>query len=400
MPYNFDEIIDRRNTNSLKHEGFRQYVLHDDGTMQFPCGDDELVRMWVADQEFAAPEAVIDAMRRCLDRRIFGYSRPFDPGYYEAFAGWCDRHYGWHAERRHLVTANGVVPAICELTGYITKPGQKVLSLAPSYPDFKVAADLNGRGFVTSPLVRDAEGRFSIDFDDLERKAADPLVKLMILCHPHNPTGRDWTEAELRRVAEICERHGLWIISDEIHCDLLRKGGRHTPLAKLFPGNDRIITCTAPSKTFNLAGLMIANIVIPNEELRAVWNARHYSFDNPISLAGTQAAYEKGDEWLEALKDYLDRNFRFTADFLAENLPLAKFRIPEATYLAWVDASAYLKGVADVTRFFAEHAGVLLEGGGMFTDSAAGFIRLNIACPRSMLEKALRRIHEALRERA
>ncbi|MDO5532439.1 MalY/PatB family protein [Sutterella sp.] len=400
MTYDFDEIIDRRNSNSLNTDGFRQYIFHDDGTMKFPYRDEEFVRMWVADQEFAAPEVVINAMRRRLDRRIFGYSRAFDPAYYEAFAGWCDRRYGWHCEKSHLVTSNGVVPTLYELTGYITKPGEKVLILTPSYPYFKYAADFHGRGCVASPLVRDAEGRFTIDFEDLEKKAADPLVKLMIFCNPHNPTGRVWTGEELRRVAEICGRHGLWIISDEIHCDLLRSGLRHTPMAKLFPDNDRIITCMAASKTFNLAGLMLSNIVIPNEELRAVWNARHYNFDNPISLAATQAAYEEGDEWLEALKAYLDGNFRFTADFLAEKLPKAKFRIPEATYLAWVDASAYLKGVGDIPRLFADHAGVLLEGGDMFVSNSDGFIRLNLACPRSMLEEGLRRIHGLLKDRA
>ncbi|MDF2617341.1 MAG: aminotransferase, partial [Sedimentibacter sp.] len=186
------------------------------------------------------------------------------------------------------------------------------------------------------------------------------------MCNPHNPSGRVWTEEELKRLGDICVKNNMWIISDEIHCDLLRKDKKHTPLAKLFPGYDRLITCMAPSKTFNMAGLMISNVIISNKDLREIWLSRHYNFDNPLSVAGAQAAYEKGEPWLEELRVYLDNNFEFTKEFLAENLPKAGFEISESTYLAWVDLSEYFGKEEDLPMFFANEAGVLLEGGNMF----------------------------------
>ncbi|MFC6604800.1 aminotransferase class I/II-fold pyridoxal phosphate-dependent enzyme [Ectobacillus funiculus] len=185
------------------------------------------------------------------------------------------------------------------------------------------------------------------------------------MCNPHNPTGRVWTEEELRRLGDICVKNDMWIISDEIHCDLLRMGKKHIPLAKLFPEYDKLVTCMAPSKTFNTAGLMLSNIIIPNEKLREIWLSRHYNFDNPLSVAGSQAAYEKGEHWLEELRVYLDNNFIFTRDYLAENLPKAIFEIPEATYLAWINVSAYFNKNENLPKFFAYKAGVLLEGGGI-----------------------------------
>lgn len=395
MKYDFDEIVDRKNTNATNIDGFRQYIFHDDGTMQFPWKDDEFIRMWVADMEFATPSFIIDAIKERLDRRIFGYTQLFDPEYYVAFAAWTDRRYGWHCEKRHLVTSNGVVPAIYELVGYICKPDEKVLFLTPSYPYFMYAAKFHGRGYLCSDLVNN-DGYYSIDFTDFEAKAADPKTTLCILCNPHNPTGRVWKEEELRRVGEICLKHDLMIISDEIHCDLLRNGQNHTPLAKLFPGTDRIITCMAASKTFNMAGFMLSNIIIPNDKIRDVWMDRHYNWDNPLSLAAVKAAYTHGTEWLSQLKDYLDENFRFTAEFFAAHLPKAVFRISEATYLAWANIGAYLPPNVDIPIFFAYRAGVLLEGGNMFVQNSDGFIRLNLACPRSVLKEGLQRIAKAL----
>ncbi len=296
--YNFDEIIDRRNTNALNTDGFRDYIFHADDAMVFPYEDDEFIRMWVADMEFAAPQVIIDAMKERLERRSFGYTRIFTDDYYNAFAKWCKDRYDWAFDKKHLVTSNGIIPALYELVGHICKPDEKPLFLTPSYAYFKYAADFNEREHVCSDLIN-VNGFFKIDFEDFAQKASDEKTTLLILCHPHNPTGRVWTEEELLRLGEICIKNKLWIISDEIHCDLLRKGKHHIPLAKLFPNYDRIITCMAPSKTFNLAGLMISNIIIPNDKLRQLWLKRHYNFDNPLSVAGAQAAYEKGADWLE-----------------------------------------------------------------------------------------------------
>ena len=212
------------------------------------------------------------------------------------------------------------------------------------------------------------------------------------MCNPHNPSGRIWSEEELRRVGDICLANNMMIISDEIHCDLIRTGLCHTPFAKCYPTSDQIITCMAPSKTFNLAGLMFSNIIIPNQSVREIWEARHYGMENPLSIAAAQAAYESGAEWMEALKQYLDENFAYTRDFFAAHLPQAVFRIPEATYLGWVDISAYVSPEENLPFLFANRAGVLLEGGNMFVQNSEGYIRLNIACPRSMLKEGLQRI--------
>ena len=393
--YNFDEIIDRRHTNAMNTDGFRDYIFHADETMTFPYKDEEFIRMWVADMDFATPAVVIDGIKERLSRRIFGYTRVFEDSYYEAFSGWCRERYGWSFEKKELVMSNGIIPALYELVEYICAPDEKVLFLTPSYAYFKYAADFNKRDYVCCDL-KNEDGYYTIDFEDFEKKAADEKTTLFILCNPHNPSGRVWTEEELKKMAEIAERHGLWVISDEIHCDLLRTGKTHIPMGKVMPEYGRLITCMAPSKTFNMAGLMISNVMIRDEELRKTWLSRHYNFDNPLSIAAAQAAYEKGGQWLKELKAYLDENFRVTGEYLKEHLPKAKYRVSEATYLAWVDLKEYFKPEESLPLFFAYEAGVLLEGGNMFVQNSDCFIRLNLACPKATLLEGLKRICEAV----
>ncbi len=393
--YNFNEIIDRKSTNAMNTDGFRDYIFHADESMVFPYRDEEFIRMWVADMEFATPDVVIDCIQERLDKRIFGYTRVFDKAYYEAFSAWCQRRYGWNFEKKHLVMSNGIIPALYELVDYICRPDEKVLFLTPSYAYFKYAADFNSRECFCSNLVNN-DGYYTVDFEDLEKKAADKKTTLFILCNPHNPTGRVWREEELRRMAEVVKMHNLWVISDEIHCDLIRTEQRHIPLGKVMPDYERLVTCMAPSKTFNMAGLMISNVIIRSDELRARWLSRHYNFDNPLSIAAAQAAYDKGEPWLKELQAYLDKNFAFTQSYLAAHLPKAKFRVSEATYLAWVDLSAYFEPDEHLPLFFAYKAGVLLEGGNMFVQNSDCFIRINLACPKATLEEGLRRICEAV----
>jgi len=397
MQYDFDEIIDRKGTNAMNIEGFRDYIFHAPVTMKFPYADDEFIRMWVADMEFATPPEIIEAVKERLDRRIFGYTKIFDPEYYKAFSSWTKRHYNWNFEKEHLFTSPGIIPALYELVEYICKPEEKVLILTPSYAYFKHAAEYNNIETVTSNLI-EKDGYYTIDFDDFEKKAQDDKVTLCIFCNPHNPTGRVWTERELKKIGNICLENGLWIISDEIHCDLLRINKIHVPFAKLYPESDHIITCMAPSKTFNMAGLLFSNIIIPNKELRTIWNTRHYHNDNPLSIVAAQAAYSHCDEWLRQLKNYLDDNFMFTKNYFENNLPKAIFRVSEATYLAWVNISAYLPNEENLPLYFANNAGVLLEGGNMFVDNSEGYIRLNLACPRSILEEGLKRICKVLQK--
>lgn len=389
--YRFDEIIDRRHTNAVSTDGFRREMFHAGAEMTFPFRDEDFIRMWVADMDFATPEVVVQAMRERLDRRIFGYTRAFDAGYYEAFSAWCRSRYDWSFPREELMMGSGVVPALYELVGALCRPEDQVLFLTPSYGPFRGAAEASRRTWVGSDL-RCENGEYTVDFADLERKAADPRTAVLIFCNPHNPTGRIWTEEELRRVGEIAVRHDLWLISDEIHCDLLRSGARHVPLSKVLPDYEKLVTCMAPSKTFNMAGLMISNVLIRSRALRHTWRTVHSGTDNPLSLAAAQAAYEQGGPWLEELLVYLDENFRFVRDYLAQHLPLARFRIPQATYLAWVDLSRYFVPGEDLARFLAYQAGVLVDDGPMFVWNAEGFVRLNLAAPRSVVAEGLRRI--------
>ncbi|MFS4492321.1 MalY/PatB family protein [Maribacter sp. 2308TA10-17] len=395
MKYNFNEIIDRRNTNAMSLGGYRGYLFGNSAKFDSDYKDEELIPMWIADMEFASPPAVVEAVKKRANHGIFGYSQIFDPKYKQTFLEWSKQHYRWEFDPNHLVTSHGVIPALFALVKYICAPDEKVLIMTPSYAFFKLATEGSDRKLVTSDLLYD-DGNYTIDFEDFRRKAEDEKVTLTIFCSPHNPTGRIWTDDELKLFGEICLENNVMIISDEIHCDLLRTGKSFTPLARLFPESDQIITCMAPSKTFNMAGFMIANIIIPNDDLRDLWKKEQIPINNPLSIAAAQAAYRDGEEWLSDLKKYLDGNFEFLKSYLAEQLPEAFFEIPDATYLAWVNVEAYLPAEENLTLFFANKAGVLLEGDNMFVANGAGHIRLNLACPRSRLEEGLRRITHAI----
>jgi len=387
----FDQIIDRSNTNSLAIEGFVDYLFKGDVSKSFSSDYTGLISMWVADMAFAAPSAATNAMIKRISHPVFGYTMNFDERYYRAFLNWTEKTYGWTFAKESLHISSGVIPALFDLIDQICEPGDKVLTLTPAYGYFKHAADHHHNELVSCSL-NFVEGEYFIDFDDLRIKTADPKSKLFFLCHPHNPTGRIWTDEELQLIGEICIKNKVVIVSDEIHCDLLRNNKTHTPLAKLFPDSDQIITCMAPSKTFNLAGLMLANIIIPNPELRAMWQKRTQSFVNPISLAAAHGVYENGHEWLQRLRGYLDENFRVLENELKAHLPDAIFKIPDATYLAWIDLSAYFPASVNLTRLFLDEAGVIIEGGEMFISDGGIRIRMNVACPRSQLKDALKRV--------
>ena len=264
----------------------------------------DFIPMWVADMDFACPKPVLDAMKARLDREILGYSRISDPAYFEAVKGWMKRRHGMTVETEHIVYSSGVVTAIKAAVNDLTKPGDSVLITTPSYTPFYSAITGAGRTPVMSALVN-RDGHFEVDFDDFERKASDPAVKLYILCSPHNPTGRVWTEEELRRMADVCLQNAVFIVSDEIHGDLVRRGQKHIPLANLYPGEKRIITCTAPSKTFNLAGNQLSNIIIPDPDIAARWRGL-CGMPGPLAIEACRAAYNECEDWLEELRDYLD----------------------------------------------------------------------------------------------
>ncbi len=395
MTTNFDEIIDRSNTNAAAVEGFQDYLFDADVEITLNHAPEDLVSMWVADMSFASAPAAIAAIQKRLAHPVFGYTMNFDNAYYDAFVQWTQQQYGWQFAREALLISSGVIPALFDLVDQLCGVNETALTLTPAYGYFKHAVTHHHRELRTSPL-KVADGHYTIDFEDLQRQTADPAVRVLFLCHPHNPTGRSWTDAELRQIGEICFENNVIIVSDEIHCDLLRVGKQHTPLAKLFPDSDQIITCMAPSKTFNLAGMMTANIIIPNPELRALWQARSHPFVSPLGLAAAQGAYENGHDWLQALRAYLDKNFNVLAATLKQELPQAVFQIPDATYLAWVDLSAYLPADLNLTKFFLEEAGVIMEGGEMFVADGGTRVRLNVACPTSTLLEGLRRIVAAV----
>ena len=396
--YNFDEIIDRRNTNALNTDGFREYIFHAGLEKVFPFEDEEFIRMWVADMEFPTPPEICEAIRERVDRRIFGYSMITDSGYYKALMNWCTKRYDWSFKKEELVFSPGVIPALYQLLEDLVEKDEKVLTMTPAYGYFGHAAEYNHAALVCTQL-KNNHGYFTIDFDDFERKAADPKVKVLIFCNPHNPTGRIWTKEELKRVAEIVKKYKLWIISDEIHCDLVRQGLQYTPMGKIMPRYQKLVICISASKTFNMAGLMLSNILIRDREEREKFVSRDKiaGFLNPLSIAAHKAAYEECNEWLEQLKTYLDANFCYVKEYLDKFLPEAVFSIPQATYLAWIDTSRCLPEVRDFPSFFAYNAGVLLEGGNsLFVGNAEGYIRLNLAMPRSVIKTGLERMYHAI----
>lgn len=400
MKYDFDEIIDRKGTNSENVEGWRPYIFKCGPEKVFPYADDEFVRMWVADMEFAVAPEIRQAIIDRVNRRILGYTMVYDRGYYDALLKWCKDRYDWSFDEEQNVFSPGVIPALYQLVEDLVGKNEKVLTMTPAYGFFLHACEYNGVELVTSPLKRE-NGRFEIDFDDLEKKASEPEVKMLMLCNPHNPSGRIWTEEELRKIADIVRKNNLWVVSDEIHCDLIRTGLKHIPFGKVMEDYDKLITTMSASKTFNLAGLMFSNIIIRDAAERQRFQDRDKNIGaaNPLSIAAHKAAYEHGGSWLEELKAYIDGSFDMVKNFLSEKLPEAVFEIPQATYFAWVDMSKVLPDVEDMPLFFANNAGVLLEGGDeLFVGNAKGCIRLNLAMPRSVIKTGLERIAEAVRK--
>lgn len=396
MKYNFDEIIDRSNTHSVNYEGWRKTA---EGNIAL-APTEEYIRMWVADMDFATPPEILKAMRQRLDKKILGYSAVMDDSYIKVLEKWFLKRYAWKINREHLIFSPGVVPALNRLVDLLTQKEEGILIHTPSYFPFYSAALINKRNIYFSKL-KNQNGHFDISFDDIEKQLKDPTknIKLFIHCHPHNPTGRVWTKDELERLGKLCLENDVRIISDEIHCDLLRQGKTHIPLHSLFPESDKIITCTAPSKTFNTAGNLLSHIFIPEASIRKLWNERFGGSFSPLAIAGTEAAYAHGEPWLEELKAYLDENFLLLKKKVAELLPLAKFDIPDSTYLAWIDISAYANRIPDsmsVRDFFIEKAKVVVEDDTRYVDNSKGFIRLNIASPRKIVEEGIHRIADAL----
>lgn len=388
MKYDFDTIIDRNDTDSLKYDFSNEHGK--------PEG---VLPLWVADMDFSAPSCVIDALVDKSRHGIFGYSESRSD-YFETLRDWFSKQFNWDVRPEWLVKTPGVVFAICTAIRALTDEGDSVLIQQPVYHPFSSSVLINRRNLVVNRLVRSRQ-KYSIDFPDFERKIIENGVKLFILCSPHNPVGRVWTEEELVRLGELCLKHGVIVVSDEIHADFTYPGYRHLVFAGLKPEFSEItVTCTAPTKTFNLAGLHISNIFIANADIRRRFKKElaksGYSQPNIMGISACRAAYAGGSEWLGELKEYLKGNLDFLRSFLEQKLPKIKLIEPEGTYLAWLDFSALGFNDEELEDFIANEAGLWLEPGTKFDAGGEGFQRINIACPRSVLEKALIRLEQAV----
>lgn len=387
--YHFDEIIERRNTNSLKYDfAVERGKPHD------------ILPLWVADMDFQAPREVLDALTKTAQHGIFGYS-DVKSTYFDTLQKWFTDSFGWQTEREWLVKTPGVVFAICAAIRALTDPGDAVLIQRPVYYPFSLSILQNNRKLINSPLVYQ-NGAYAIDFADLERKIIDNNVKLFILCSPHNPVGRVWSKAELCQLGDILCKHDVLVLADEIHHEFVFEGYQHHVFAALNPEyNKRTITCTAPSKTFNLAGLQVSNIFIANPEIRgkfiAAIAATGYCELSTMGIAAAQAAYADGREWLEQLKHYVTQNLAFTKAFLASRLPEIKLIDPQGTYLLWLDCSALGLDEIALEKLITERAKLWLDAGTMFGPEGAQFERINIACPRAVLQRALEQLEQAIR---
>lgn len=381
----FDEIINRRDTNSYKWDT----TPHD------------VTPMWVADMDFKTAPCIIEALRRRVDQGVFGYTMVPEE-YFNATVRWFEVQHDWKISPNNIIYTSGVVPAISAIIKALTHPGDSVIVQTPAYNCFFSSIRNNGCMLSSNRLIYDTDtGQYSIDYEDLKQKAADPRTKLMILCNPHNPCGRVWTKDELTKISKICKQFDITILSDEIHCELTYPGHDYTPFA--IVGNEtgcNYVSCISPSKAFNIAGLQIANIVCPDHKMYALIdraiNDNEVCDVNPFGVIATIEAYNNGLAWLKSLRDYLYFNYLYLRDFFVENIPACKVTPLEGTYLAWINCSATGLKASEIEEKLVNEAKVRLNKGSMYGDGGSDFLRINLACPRSVLQKVLPRIARVL----
>lgn len=382
--YNFDEIIDRKHSNCVKYDGYQDIY-----------GADGLIPLWVADMDFQTPDFVFDAIKERLNHPVLGYFIHSD-GFYRSIIQWMERRHQWKVEKDWIYFAPGIVPGLAFLVQAFTAPGDKVLLQTPVYHPFYYVVQNQNRQIVRNSL-RLVEDHFEMDYEDLEAKLKAG-VKMMILCNPHNPLGRCWIKEELRKVGELCLQYHCLLVSDEIHSDLMMPGYKHTPVANISKEiAENTITCMAPSKTFNIAGLATSEIIIPNENLRkqfekVMYDGVHLFVGNIFGELALEACYAHGEEWLEQLLVYLKKNVDFVQQYIKENLPEIKTFRHEATYLPWLDFSGFQMSHEELFRKLADRARVALNDGQIFGNEGRCCFRINVACPTSTLERAMEQI--------
>ncbi len=390
MKYDFDSIIDRRGTSSVKWDYLDRVFKNT-----------EVIPMWVADMDFTAPQPVIDVIIERAKHGVYGYTEK-PSSFYHSAAEWLKRRHSWVIDSRWITVCPGVVPTLNFCILAMTEPGDKVLLQSPVYPPFFASIRNNGRVLVDNPLKLQGD-QYVMDYEDLESKLSDG-VKLMLLCSPHNPVGRVWSREELLKVGELCTKYDVVIVSDEIHSDLIFSGCKHTPLASLSEKlAERTITCIAPSKTFNIAGFGTSMTITSNESLKnkldGYLNKLGIEMTNLFGIAALEAAYNQGEEWLDQVLAYLEGNLDFLMDYLNLHIPQIKVARPEGTYLVWLDCRGLEMKQKELVDFFINKAHVGLNDGTPFGPGEEGFMRMNIACPRSVLEEGLNRIKQAIENR-
>lgn len=399
MSYNLDQIVERYNTGAVKHKTVKrngEYIRTNEADPEH--GENRLLQLWVADMDFPVAKPIIDALHAKLDQQIYGYYTP-EESYYDSVINWCGRRYNWEIDKDWIKISPGVVPALYIMLPQLTTPGDKILIQRPIYPPFVSSSQAADCEVVSNDLIFDRENnRYMMDFEDLERKTADPDLKVAILCSPHNPVGRVWTREELTRFAAICIRNNVIIISDEIHCDLIYDDHEFVAMASISEEiADHTITCMAPSKTFNLAGLKSSQIIVSNEELRqkfmdGIGKTGLYG-PNGFGPIATEAAYNHGEEWLAEVMSYIQGNYAHVRDYFAEHIPAIKVVKPEGTYLLWLDCSGLGLEQEELVNKLLDEARIHLNDGVSFgPETGKGFMRLNIATPRPILTEALERM--------
>ena len=387
MKYNFNKVTDRRNTFAIKYD-----------LAEVRNKPADVLSLWVADMDFPTAPCIFKALKKQVRHGIFGYSRP-DDRYYDAVISWFSRRHNFELQKEWIINTPGVVFAIAAAIRAFTKEGEGVLIQKPVYyPFFNTIKALNRR-VVNNPLVL-RNGHYEIDFDDFEKKIVDENVKLFVFCSPHNPGGRVWTRTELERISEICLRHKVLVVSDEIHSDITFGGHKHTIYASLSEeAAQNSIICTSPSKTFNLAGLQFSNIIIPNSLIRIAVRKEiertGYDEPNVMGITAAAAAYSDGEKWFEQAKEHIQKNMDFTKQFIKEKLPQVQVMDSEGTYLLWLDFSKLGLSDSEIDDIIVNKAKVWLDRGTMFGPEGEFFQRINVATPRPVLEDALTRIAKA-----
>ncbi len=386
MKYNFDEVIDRNGNRAAKY---------DERIKKFGTAD--VIPLWVADMDFKTAQPIIDGLKAKAEEGIWGYtSRP--DSYFDAILNWQERRNGWKIDKSLVSWSLGVVPALSAIVKIFSQPGDKVMIQTPVYSEFYDVTEAWGRQVVENQLV-EKDGVWTVDFEDFEKKAKE--VKIFLLCSPHNPLGIVWTREQLQKMAEICIANNVLMVSDEIHSDLIFHGKKHIPTATVTEEiGKHIISCISGTKTFNLAGLQASTTIFPNAEIKnkfdTFWMNMDIHRNNAFSSVAMEIAFNQGEEWLEQLLEYLDGNFEFIRSYCAENIPQIKPNIPDATYLVWLDCRALGLDNETLRKFMIEKAGLGLNEGYTFGRSLSGYMRLNAACPRSVLEKALDQLKSAI----